>query len=140
MRVHLSLSRGSIVLAGKHSVGGMINDPRSIGDTWKKEANLTTITDWDNESNTPQIVLMAVRDIKKGEELLYDYGNSYWKVMWKNMMLSHAEYAVRTEAENSVLEAALQVAPMSDGISSGSSSSIDSSSSSSSSDEDYEEI
>ena len=55
--------------------------------------------DWDNTTHTPQIVLAAMKSIKEGEELLYDYGNSYWKIMWRYIMMAHANYTAKVELE-----------------------------------------
>lgn len=86
-------------ISGKKGVAAMINDPRSIGGTIALEANLMPFVDWDNTTHTPQIVLAAMKSIKEGEELLYDYGNSYWKIMWRYIMMAHANYTAKVELE-----------------------------------------
>lgn len=83
----------SISIDGKRSIGGMINDPWTPRGYPKREANLISIEHWDEETNTPQIVLYATRGIRQGEELLYHYGEEYWKVTWLTLMREHAEYA-----------------------------------------------
>ncbi len=52
---------------GRRGIGGMINDPWTPSGYEKREANLATIEHWDEETNTPQIVMYATRQIKRGE-------------------------------------------------------------------------
>jgi hypothetical protein len=86
----------TLFISGKNSVAGKINDPWSLGDTMKRTANLKAWIHFDPNARTPQIVLYAMRDIEKGEELLYDYGVSYWKKMWRSLMMDHALYTAKT--------------------------------------------
>jgi len=97
-----------LFIHGNQSIGGRINDPRSIGDTMTLKANIEAFVDWHNPSRTPQIVFAALRTIKEGDELFYDYGNSYWKVMWNAIMMTHAEYCTRTQEECKALKKEIQ--------------------------------
>lgn len=82
---------------GRESVGGKINDSVSLGKgTNNRDANLGAVSHFDGKSKNPQIVLYALRDILEGEELLYDYGINYWKIMWKNLMMDHASFTAET--------------------------------------------
>jgi len=81
-----------------------MNDSRSIGDTKELVSNVLACLDWDNDSCTPQIVFVAETEIEEGDELLCDYGTSYWKVMWKSMMTCHAEYTAATEHDCEEIE------------------------------------
>ena len=82
-----------IYIDGRQSIGGMINDPWTPSGYPKRESNMISIEHWDGETGTPQIVLYSTRSIKKGEELLYSYGENYWKVTWLTLMREHAESA-----------------------------------------------
>lgn len=75
------------------SLGGMINDPWTPSGYPKRESNLISIEHWDEETKTPQVVFYSTRNIKKGDELLYSYGENYWKVTWLILMREHAESA-----------------------------------------------
>jgi hypothetical protein len=88
-----------LFISGRGSAAGMVNDPRSIGNTMPRNANLMAFLDWHEGSKTPQIVFAALSAIKKGEELLYDYGSNYWKSMWRSIMMSHAVFTAKTELE-----------------------------------------
>lgn len=82
-----------IYIDGRRSLGGMINDPWTPSGYPKRESNMIPIEHWDEETKTPQIVLYSTRNIKKGDELLYSYGENYWKVTWLTLMREHAESA-----------------------------------------------
>ena len=94
LQLHRDLYRGpKLLVSGRWSVGGMVNDNLSIGPEGimkQREANVEVREDWDFASHTPQLVFLATRPIKKGEELLFLYGDGYWKVMWKKIFCEHA--------------------------------------------------
>jgi hypothetical protein len=81
---------------GRRGIGGMINDPWTPSSFVKRKANLMAIEHWDEETNTPQIVMYATRGIEKGDELLYHYGEKYWKVAWIMLIREHAQYVAET--------------------------------------------
>lgn len=75
------------------SLGGRINDSWSPAGLPGRNANVKAVTHWDSATDMPQVVFYAMRCIKKGEEILYHYGENYWKVMWKNLIVHHAGFA-----------------------------------------------
>ena len=85
----------SLFIDGSRSIGGLVNDPWSPPGFPKREANVVAIEHWDIETNTPQIAFYALKNIRRGEELLYHYGREYWKVAWISLMRDHAEYATK---------------------------------------------
>lgn len=85
-----------IIIDGEKSIGGVVNDPWTPWGFPKRKANLESIEHWDASTNTPQIVLYATRDIEAGEELLYHYGEEYWKVTWKALIREHAKFSAET--------------------------------------------
>jgi SET domain len=88
---------------GKESVAGLINDALSLGCTARRNANLTTEDSFDPDTNNPMILLVAKTKISKGEELLYSYGDIYWRVMLKVLMQKHASFALQAEDQNNTL-------------------------------------
>ncbi|GFH62012.1 hypothetical protein CTEN210_18488 [Chaetoceros tenuissimus] len=84
-----------LYIDGRMSIGGMINDPWTPSGFRKRDGNLYAVHHWDEVTSTPQIVFYAIRTIDKGEELLYNYGDEYWRENWLKLMRDHAEYAAK---------------------------------------------
>eukprot|EP01047_Picozoa_sp_COSAG01_P027726 COSAG01_NODE_1838_length_9083_cov_3.184328_8_plen_938_part_00 len=78
------------------------NEARFINDRWAPPgmehacANVGTKVLWDIERSMPRLVITAKRRIFEGEELLLDYGSTYWKYVLPRLMESHAQFAHKT--------------------------------------------
>jgi hypothetical protein len=86
-----------LFIDGKDSIAGKINDSISIGGSLKRAPNLTSFCLFDSETNNPIIVLYATREIKEGDELLYNYGAAYWRSIWKGLMIEHSDFVAKTD-------------------------------------------
>ena len=63
-----------LVVDGRHGLGGLVNDFRAPSSMRQRRQNIESIMHWDSASSTPQIVMVATRPIKRGDELLSSYG------------------------------------------------------------------
>ena len=74
-----------------------VNDQWAPKGMWHQKFNAYAKLFWDPETKLPHIFILADKTIKKGTEILYDYGiDSYWRVCWRSMMQEHAEFAAKT--------------------------------------------
>jgi hypothetical protein len=93
-----------MIISGEESIAGLINDAVSLGGTEIRNYNLVPVDTFDPETKNPMILLRATRKIYKGEELLYSYGEKFWKYIWKDLMQEHSKFIIRTEQHIKQLE------------------------------------
>jgi hypothetical protein len=91
------------------------NEARFVNDAWKPEgmshakANAYAKLVWCKKTHLPHVFFLAGKDIRKGEEILIDYGvESYWRVCWRALMQEHAHFAAKTQHRCSELEQGLR--------------------------------
>lgn len=58
-------------------------------------ANAAYQVRWDRNTGLPVVFLVATRNINTGEEILVDYGDTYWPEVYKRLTNAHAEYWLR---------------------------------------------
>jgi hypothetical protein len=93
-----------MIISGECSIAGLINDAVSLGGTEIRNYNLVPEDTFDPETKNPMILLRATRKINKGEELLYSYGEKFWKYIWKDLMQEHSKFIMKTEQHIKQLE------------------------------------
>ena len=100
-----------LIVSGDKAISGLINDAVSLGGTEPRHHNLVPEDMFDPKHKNPMILLKATRKISKGEELLYSYGQKFWKVIGKELMEEHSKYIVKTEQEIQQLEEMMEEYP-----------------------------
>jgi hypothetical protein len=93
-----------MIISGEESIAGLINDAVSLGGTEIRNYNLVPVDTFDPETKNPMILLRATRKIHKDEELLYSYGEKFWKYIWKDLIQEHSKFIIKTEQHIKQLE------------------------------------
>lgn len=93
-----------LVIDGKKSIAGLINDPVSLGLELGREANLKTVDGFNDINKNPMILLEATKKICKGDELLYSYKQNFWKETSQSLMERHRHYTIQAELYNDQLQ------------------------------------
>ena len=86
---------------------------RFINDCWSREGGKKTVNVepravWDAEKMVPAIVMIAVKRIDENEELVSDYSESFWKVVWTELRVLQTEFWRRCAARVQFLERRLR--------------------------------
>lgn len=63
---------------------------------------------WDERRALPAVLFVATRHITRGEELVIDYGNEYWTVVWKHLVRAQFEFWARIQPPCEALEQTLR--------------------------------
>ena len=104
-------TRSEMLFIDPEKAGG---PARFINDKWTprglplRKQNCYVQFIFDNVTKQPMIFWFAERDIKKGEELIGDYGQSYWRTVFKVLMNNLAEDTLQMRHKVSHYEALLQ--------------------------------
>ena len=86
---------------------------RFINDCWareggKKSVNVEPRGVWDADTNTPAIMMVATRRIRENEELVSDYGENFWKIVWRDLRVLQTEFWRRCAARVRYVERRLR--------------------------------
>ena len=90
----LGLSGMTLIVDGAGHIGGYVNGSWTPTHLQKRRPNVEFRSVWLDDYMYPIIVMTAIKNISKGDELIVDYGPHYWRGTWIKLLRDHAEYVV----------------------------------------------
>ena len=92
----------------KGGVARFINSSWSPDGFKQRQINCEPCIVFHPEDHLPMIVYFAARKIRRGEEIIADYGPQFWNVAFKQLMTKHTHYCLKARAHCKVIEDAIR--------------------------------
>ena len=92
----------------KGGIARFINSSWSPDGFKQRQINCEPCIVFHPEDHLPMIVYFAVRKIRRGEEIIADYGPQFWNVAFKQLMTKHTHYCLKARAHCKVIEDAIR--------------------------------
>lgn len=73
-----------------------------------QHVNIVAEIIWDDRRSLPAVLFVAARRIRRGEELVVNYGSDYWGIVWKHLVRANFEFWVRVQPRCEALEKAIR--------------------------------
>jgi len=82
---------------------GFVND-KFCRERADESVNVEAVVMWDARRKLPVVVFCTTRAVKREEELVVDYGDGYWKVVWKRLSKALTAHWAEYEPKCSILK------------------------------------
>jgi len=90
----LNGGRGFPLVLESRDKGGV---GRFVNDCWSRPGgtecvNVVPEAMWDPVLRVPTLIIRTTKVVKEGEELVSDYGEAFWRFVWRDLRKSHTQY------------------------------------------------